>query len=191
MKSRLSLIASIVMALVVTIPDDPARQPDFQHPVIKDHGGIVVLSSAEHQPQSNSKVLLDISSDEKSGSVIKGLDRAALIVNLYNNGDVKMENALKMTIVLHGTATKAVLSHEAYAKHAKPYMRDKGQTTNPDLELLQQLNQAGVDIFVCGQALAHQSFAADEVMPEVKIAVSAATVNINLQMENYAYLPFH
>ena len=53
-----------------------------------------------------------------------------------------------------------------------------------------KLKEAGVEIFVCGQALAHHGFATSEVAPEVKVAVSAATVNINLQMDGYAYIPF-
>jgi intracellular sulfur oxidation DsrE/DsrF family protein len=44
---------------------------------------------------------------------------------------------------------------------------------------------------VCGQAMAHQGYGRDEVIPAVIIAVSAATVNINKQMEGYAYIPFH
>ncbi|MDW7772113.1 MAG: DsrE family protein [Desulfobulbaceae bacterium] len=48
-----------------------------------------------------------------------------------------------------------------------------------------------MEIYVCGQALAHQGYRTDEVLPEVTVAVSAATVNINKQMEGYAYIPFH
>ena len=61
---------------------------------------------------------------------------------------------------------------------------------NPNLELITRLKKAGVEIYVCGQALAHHGYATNEVAPEVKVAVSAATVNINLQMDGYAYLPF-
>ncbi len=95
-----------------------------------------------------------------------------------------------MAIILHGPATKAALSHEGYAKHTDSYLADKGKTKNPNLELLAKLQEAGVEIFVCGQALAHQGYATSEVASEVKVAVSAATVNINFQMDGYAYIPF-
>jgi intracellular sulfur oxidation DsrE/DsrF family protein len=96
-----------------------------------------------------------------------------------------------MALILHGPATMMALSDEAYAKHATDSTRGKGHPKNPNLELLKKLHEAGVEIFVCGQALAHQGFATDEVAKEVKVAVSAATANINLQMNNYAYIPFH
>ena len=92
---------------------------------------------------------------------------------------------------LHGAATKAALNDNAYAKHTKPYARAKGTTKNPNLALIRQLDKAGVKIYVCGQAMAYNGFAADEVAPEVVVAVSAAITIINSQMDDYAYLPFH
>lgn len=170
---------------------DPTGDPTFEHPVIKDHGGIVALPDAAQQPKKNSQVVLDITSDDRSGGVIKGLDRAALILNQYTDSKAGTSDGFKMAIILHGPATVAALSQDAYARHAQPYMKDKGKTSNPDLELIAKLKNAGVQIYVCGQALAHHGFATTEVAPEVKVAVSAATVNINLQMDGYAYIPFN
>ncbi|MCM2374294.1 DsrE family protein [Aporhodopirellula aestuarii] len=191
MKTAIYLVVSILLSHSAVLAADPTGEPSFEHPLIKDHGGIVVLPDADQQPKPNSKVLLDITSDAKSGNVIKGFDRAALILNQYTQAGAGIENGFKMALILHGPATTAALSDEAYGKHVKPYMKDKGQTKNPNLELLKELREAGVEIFVCGQALAHHGFGTNEVAREVKVAVSAATVNINLQMNNYAYIPFH
>lgn len=182
---------TLVTLLTAAAFADPTGDPQYKHPVIKKHGGIVVLPEVAHQPKNNSKVILDITSDGKSGSVIKGFDRAALILNQYTEADAGMENGLKMAIILHGPATKAALSHEGFAKHTNSYLTDKGKTKNPNLELMAKLKEAGVEIFVCGQALAHHGYATGDVAADVKVVVSAATVNINLQMEGYAYLPFH
>jgi hypothetical protein len=95
-----------------------------------------------------------------------------------------------MAIILHGPATKAALKDDAIEKHSNPYARSQGATKNPNLELMRQLTKAGVEIYVCGQALAHHGYGTDEVAPDVTVAVSAATVNINLQMDGYAYIPF-
>ena len=187
----LKLISAATLLVGTTInAADPTGEPNYQHPVIEDHGGIVVLPDAAHQPQHNSKIVLDITSDSKSGSVIKGFDRAALILNQYTQVHAGIENGFQMAIILHGPATKAALSHEAHARHTNSYLQDIGKKMNPNLELITQLKKAGVEIYVCGQALAHHGYATNEVAPEVKVAVSAATVNINLQMDGYAYLPF-
>lgn len=189
MKAIFAVGFSAVVAVAVAA--DPTSEPKFQYPVIKDHGGIVVLPDAAHQPQQNSKVLLDIISDKKSGKVITGFDRAALILNQYTQAKAGTDNGLKMAIVLHGPATQAALGDEGYARHTQPYAKAQGAGKNPNLELIRQLKQAGVEIYVCGQALAHHGYGTDEVAPEVTVAVSAATVNINLQMDGYAQILFN
>ena len=80
MKSFAPSIA-LILLFASTSHADPTGAPQYKHPVIKDHGGIVVLPDAAQQPKKNSKVLLDITSDKKEGSVILGFDRAALILN--------------------------------------------------------------------------------------------------------------
>lgn len=187
---KFTVTSAVAVLLTTALSANPTGQPEFRHPVIKDHGGIVVLPEAAHQPRKNSKVILDITSDSKSGSVIKGFDRAALILNQYSEAGAGMDDGFRMAIILHGPATKSALSHEGYARHTNPYLTDKGKTKNPNLELLARLKNAGVEIFVCGQALAHHGMATGDVAPEVQVAVSAATVNINLQMDGYAYIPF-
>ncbi|MFG0262647.1 MAG: DsrE family protein [Novipirellula sp. JB048] len=190
MKALAFTIIAMVLLGTTAGAADPTGSPEYKHPIIKDHGGIVPLSDAAEQPKKNAKVVLDIASDSESGRVIKGFDRAALILNQYSQADAGTDHGFKMAIILHGPATKAALSNEAYAKHTHSYLRDKGHTKNPNLELLSQLKKAGVKIYVCGQALAHRSYASNDVAPEVTVAVSAATVNINLQMDGYAYIPF-
>ncbi|QDU37367.1 DsrE/DsrF-like family protein [Maioricimonas rarisocia] len=186
-----SLIAFTFAALATSLAlADPTGDPQYKHPVIKDHGGIVELPGVDHQPKRDSKVVLDITSDKKEGGVLLGFDRAGLILNQYTAAGAGVDNGFKMTLILHGPATKAALSHEGYARHTSSYKKDLGKTRNPNLELIQKLTEAGVDIYVCGQALAHHGYATSDVASPVKIAVSAATLNINVQMDGYAYIPF-
>ncbi|QDT16678.1 DsrE family protein [Alienimonas californiensis] len=174
-----------------TPSDDPTANPTYLHPVIKGHGGIIPLPDAALQPRKNAKVLIDITSDEKSGSVLKGFDRAALILNLYAHAGVGPKEGMKMAIILHGPAVTAALSDEATAARAKPYLKDKGVLTNPNLDLMRQLKKAGVEILVCGQNLSHLGIATTEVADAVTVAVSAATVNIGLQADGYSVIGFH
>jgi intracellular sulfur oxidation DsrE/DsrF family protein len=171
---------------------DSTGKPEYEHPLIEGVGGIVVLSEAAEQPEPNSKVILDITSDKMAGNVIKGLDRAALITNLYAKAGVGPDEGMRMAVILHGPATKAALSDEAYVAHSSSYARQSGGVGgNPNLPLLKRLNSLGVEIYVCAQALAHHGLATTEVAEPVTVAVSAATVNINKQSMGYAYLPFH
>ena len=172
----------VVAAVTLFAGANPTTAPEFQHPLVKDYGGIVVVPDAAEPPRKDSKILLDVTSAEKKGDVLKGLDRAAVIANLYEQEGVGPSQGLKFAVVIHGPATKAVLSQEAFAR------RHDG-AENPDRELIHRLRGAGVEIFVCGQALARQKFRTDEVSPDVTIAVSAATVHINKQMDGYVLVP--
>jgi intracellular sulfur oxidation DsrE/DsrF family protein len=175
----------LLTAVLLVAAPDPTGEPQFQHPLVKDHGGIVVLSDTAEQPKKDSKVLLDLTSDEKRGEVLKGLDRAAVIANLYAQAGVGPKQGMRLAVVLHGPATKAALNDEAYARHVE----DAPQGKNPHRKLISDLKEAGVEIYVCGQALARQKYRSDQVIPEVTIAISAATVHINKQMAGYVLVP--
>ncbi len=163
----------------------PARmsQPDHQHPLIKDHGRVVDPAGTAAMPQSGAKVVLDITADRNAGRPADGLDRAAMLYNLYAAAGVPPER-IRVTVVLHGEAVRAALTDDAYARYA-------ADGPNPNLELIRRLRQAGAEVYVCRQALARHGYTIEQVSPEVTVAASAATVNISRQMDGYAYLPFH
>jgi hypothetical protein len=156
---------------------------EYIYPQIKGYGGVVDPGNAAELPRENTKVVFDIKAAGSHDEVLKALDRVALNINLYSLTGVKPDQ-LKFAVVLHGDATKACLKDEAYARHTKA-------ARNPNLELISRLRQVGVEFYVCLQALAYSKYGRDEVAPDVTIAAAASTVNINKQMEGYAYLPFH
>jgi len=158
-------------------------QPTFVTPLIKGFGAIVSLPQSAEQPRAGSKVIFDVTGAGEVDQLIKGLGSVALFLNLAADAGIRPEE-LKIVAVLHGPATKGVLRHDAYAKHTRT-------PRNPNLELIRALKGAGVELYVCGQALAHHRYGINEVLPEVQIAAAAATVNVNKQREGYAYLPFH
>ncbi len=94
-----------------------------------------------------------------------------MILNQYADAGVD-PTSLKFSLVLDGPATKAALSDETYGRYTKV-------SKNPSRDLIRQLTREGVEIYVCGQAMAHHHYGLDDVMPEVGVAVSAATVNVN------------
>ncbi|WP_186775205.1 DsrE family protein [Allorhodopirellula solitaria] len=116
--------------------------------------------------------------------MLEPLFKAARIANLYAQAGVGPKQGMQLALVLHGDATKAALSNTGYQQHF-------GQEKNPNLPLIQQLTQAGVKVFVCGQALAHHKYALEKVTSSVTVTDSAASVNVNKQLDGFAYLPFH
>jgi intracellular sulfur oxidation DsrE/DsrF family protein len=57
--------------------------------------------------------------------------------------------------------------------------------------VIAELRKAGVEVLVCGQALAYKGFKHDEVSEGIKVASAALTVVINKQADGYSYVPAH
>lgn len=153
------------------------------YPIIATHGGVVARLTATDQPRAGAKVVFDVTVDAKPTEVNKGLDRAARLLNLYGASGLQAKD-VSITVVLHGEATKTALSDAGYEAHFEA-------ESNPNLPLIRELQKAGVEVLVCGQALNYKSFPDQEVAAEIQIAAAAMTVVINRQLDGYAYLPLH
>jgi len=51
------------------------------------------------------------------------------------------------------------------------------------------LHLAGVEIYVCGQALSHQGHVVAEVRDDVRVSLSAMTKLVELQAAGYGLIP--
>jgi intracellular sulfur oxidation DsrE/DsrF family protein len=129
------------------------------------------------------KVVFDITADAKPTDLNKGLERVARLLNLYGSAGLKASD-VRVALVLHGEATKSALSEDRYRSR---FAADR----NPDLALIGELRKPGVEVFVCGQALAYKGFERSEVSDGVKVASAALSVLINRQADGYSYVPAH
>ena len=152
-------------------------------PTIAGFGAILPRPTAIEQPRAGAKVVFDATADAKPDTINKGLDRVARLLNLYGSSGLAATD-VKVAIVFHGEATKSILSHEAYEQRF-------GQKENPNLELIRKLQEAGVEVMVCGQALNYKGFPDAEVAQGIPVAASALTVLMNKQADGHAYIPMH
>lgn len=86
---------------------------------------------------------------------------------------------ISVTIVLHGEATKSVLSDEAWESRMQ-------MKHNPNLPLIRLLQKAGVEVMVCGQALSYRKMERSEVSSDIQVAAAALTVLLNRQADGFA-----
>lgn len=61
---------------------------------------------------------------------------------------------------------------------------------NPNLKLYQELSEAGVKIFVCGQSLIARNIDRNKMVPQMKVATSMLTILTTYQLKGYAQLKF-
>ena len=165
------------------VPDSKKSSPatTSTNPVIPKHGAVVQLPNAAHQPREGTKVLIDITRGGEPAELNAAIDKVAKYLNIYAGGGAEPVKG-KFAVIFHGDATLAVLNDDAYS--AK--FNTKG---NPNLDLLHQLHEQGVELFVCGQTLICKDAKPEEVAVFIDTAVSALTVVVNLQSDGYAHVP--
>ncbi len=140
--------------------------------MIRNYGGVAAVPDAVDLPQAGMKLVLDVTADTMpTDKINKGLDRAARIINLAGLGGLKPGD-VRLTVVLHGEATGCVLTDAAW--------QARWQTShNPHLPLIRALQNVGVEVIVCGQALAYKKIPRSEVAENIPVAAAAFIVVAN------------
>lgn len=174
-----AICAGLAAAFVAAV--SPTADPQWRNPEITAAGEIVVLPDATFQPTSDSKVVFDATAQKSPRKPAAGLVKAARWINLNRAAKIDPDR-IQVAVVLHGDATKAALNDPAYARVSK-------SQENPNRQLINQLQQAGVELYVCGQALAHRRYQQDDVLPEVKVVTAALTVLARKQRTGFSFLP--
>lgn len=101
-------------------------------------------------------------------------------MNMHGKNGVPLEN-LDVAVVVHGRALLATFNDEAY--------EERFDVKNPSLALLEDLIDAGVKVYVCGQSLGFRGLDKSVLADGVKVGLSAMTMLVTLQADGYAFLP--
>lgn len=110
-------------------------------------------------------------------SVVPGFRSVANFLYVGDANGVPRPN-MHLAIVVWGTATHSLLKNE-------PYRAAKG-SDNATIPLLEALDDAGVQIIVCGEALINRKLSRDDLLPFVKIAPTATMALATLHAQGYA-----
>lgn len=155
----------------------------WQTPTIHGAGKIHLLPHAEYQPNpaATYKAVFAMTRASKDpASINPALQRVARAVNVYANAGVPLKH-MKFVAIAYGPATAMVLDNAHY--------KQQYGMANPNLPVIRQLRKDGVDIAVCGQAVAEHHYQYDWVDKQVTVALSGLTTIIDLQQKGYALMP--
>ncbi|EIL96903.1 sulfur reduction protein DsrE [Rhodanobacter thiooxydans] len=143
------------------------------HPVPKG-------SSFMPDPKATYKVVFAMTrgSDDPS-KVSPAVERVARAVNLFTAAGVPLKN-LHFVAIAYGAATPAMLDDKHY--------EDAFLVHNPNLPIIHELRKAGVDIVVCGQAVAEYKYQFEWIDHDVPVALSGVTTITELQLKGYALM---
>ncbi len=155
-----------------------ANDADFSTgPIVKEFGWTARVADPAVTSQSHFRVAFDIADEAKSGTHNRSMESAARFLNMHAAAGVPPES-LQVALVVHGAAAMDLVTDKR-----------KGEP-NPSAKLIAALIQAGVSIELCGQTAAFRNIQSDDLLPGVKLALSAMTAHARLQQQGYTVNPF-
>ncbi|MGC1550632.1 MAG: DsrE family protein [Rhodanobacter sp.] len=172
----LSCVFGLLTCAVAVAADAPTQ-------AITAAGAFHALPQAAYQPDRNAtyKVVFSLTkASDKPGDINPALERVARTVNIYAASGVPL-NHLKFVAVAYGSATPIVLDDAHY--------RAQLGVANPNLPVIAQLRKAGIDVVVCGQAMAEHHFDNAWLSKDVTLSLSALTTITELEQQGYALMP--
>lgn len=155
----------------------------WQSPTIHGAGRMHALPDAAYRPDAKAtyKVVFGLTAGAaKPDQINPGLDRVARTVNLYTSAGVPLGH-LHFVAIASGAATALALDDAHYRKQFG--------VANPNLAVIAELRHAGIDVAVCGQAVAEHNYPYDAIDSHVTLALSALTTITTLQQQGYALMP--
>ncbi|MCE7992849.1 MAG: DsrE family protein [Roseivirga sp.] len=154
------------------------------NPSIANFGGIFDAPYATEKPDPNQqyKIVIDIATnDGDPDEIAYSLYNVARLMNLHVMGGVPKEN-MHVVLAIHGGAAYSVMNNEEYKK--------KYDVDSPYLELFEELEEAGVQMFACSQSLKGRGIDHEKMVPQISVATSMLTVMTTYQLKGYAALKF-
>lgn len=152
--------------------------------IIPDFGKTFKVKNPEIKTDTNAtlKVIFDVAkSPEDTSKINSSIVTAARFLNMHADAGMDLSQ-LKVAMTIHGGAWKDILTDEVYL--------GKYGTKNPNTELIKQLNDAGVDIILCGQTANYRKVSRADANADVKFALSAMTALLQYQNNGYQFIKF-
>ncbi|HEV8081774.1 MAG TPA: DsrE family protein [Chitinophagaceae bacterium] len=154
------------------------------YPLIKASkwSGVIPVNNADEKPDINQqyKLLMEVTTGigDSAKEINEAIAEVGRLLNIHIAAGIPQNN-INIIVIAHGPALKSFYTNTAY--------KEKFKVDNPNIILFNELLAAGVKFIACGQAMAFQNINKDQLLPWVKIALSAQTVLTNYQLKGYIY----
>lgn len=186
------LAAAIAMAVIGLANAESARAqaplvPGQQRsgPVIQSTGmSIKVDDPTFAAPDGHVfKAVFEINAGGGDSVVVnQQLTTVARYINVHARHGYRKSQVLSAAVV-HGSGWTALLTDEAFAARF-------GGKPNPSRRLVEELVEQGTQIVLCGQTAGVRGIRRDELLPGVKVAISAMSALEVLQSSGYRFIPW-
>lgn len=177
MVTRLVFLSLLFLAFVFCA--DAQNLKAQAGPVIEHYGAVYDIPNPDFpaDPEQVFKVVFDVYDSPGGPEALNvQLNTIARFLNMHARAGMPVEH-MQVAAVLHGGAGKDALNNKGYRK--------RFGIDNPNLGIIQELHEAGVRFYICGQSAAKRGFAREELAEPVGVALSAMTVLLQLQAKGY------
>lgn len=178
------MIKKAVLLTILSVYLIQAYAQERKFPIIPNYGGIFDIEKSEDIPDRNMNynIVVEIATGSENPHELNfSLNNVARLINLHAQAGITKDK-IKVIVAIHGEAAYSTLNNEGYEK--------KYSTNNPNLNLLTELKNAGVELYICGQSLIARKIDQKNIAPELKVALSMLTTVTTYQLKGYAYLKF-
>jgi intracellular sulfur oxidation DsrE/DsrF family protein len=158
-------------------------KPLLVFPLLKggDFSGVVPVADPTEVPDPNMdyKLLFELTSvnpDSIAKDLNAGLVEIARKINLHVASGISAKRIFPV-VVVHAAAIHALKNNVAYQK--------KYKMDNPNIGLIHDLEQMGARFIVCGQAMAFFDIKKEELLPDMRISLTAQTALSQYQLKGY------
>lgn len=153
-------------------------------PVIRDFGPVWDIPDPDFSPSLDRplRVVFDVAQAAPSPEGVNPrLETLARYLNMHARAGVPT-GTMHLALVVHGGASWELTEDAAY--------RERFGVANPNLPLLQALDEQGVEIVLCGQSQSSRGIPRDALAAPVQVALSAMTALVELQGRGYQLIAF-
>ena len=179
-KARLAML----LPLLILAQPASAQMENFKAgPVFEDFGRTAPVQQSEPLARdAQFHIAFDVATAAEPDKINRTIESAARFINMQVAAGVPEEN-IHLAIVVHGGAAFDLTSPEFFAAH-------KDGRRNASAAAIAQLQDHGVAFYLCGQSAAAQGITDADLLPGVKMSLSAMTAHALLQQQGYTINPF-
>jgi len=174
----------LAAALLIAAPAmAQSRQGFGPGPVLPDVGPIAPVESDLPLPKgAKFKIAFDIAAKATPGQLSRQIETAARTLNMHVAAGVPQKD-VQIVLIFHGPSAADLLKPEVYAA------RNDGKA-NGSMDAIRKLIGAGVEFYLCGQTAMGQNISKADLLPGVKMSLSAITAHAVYQQRGYTLNPF-
>ncbi|MFZ4690363.1 MAG: DsrE family protein [Polymorphobacter sp.] len=177
---RIALYTGLLLSAVPALAATPAFHPG---PVFKTMAPIATIASDLPIPKGSVfKVVFDVTEGAEPGRINAALVTAARFFNVHVEAGVPAKD-IHLALVVHGPAGEDLTTAAMFgARH--------NGAANASAPAIAELLGHDVQIIICGQSAAGRDITKADLLPGVKMSLSAASAHALLQNAGYTLNPF-